>query len=282
MRFDLLTIFPGFFDGPFSYGVLRRALDKGRLQIQRHDLRAFTKGKHQTVDDRPFGGGEGMVMKPGPIFDAVESLGVLEKASRDITRERVVLLSAQGVPFTQAMARELSTLERCVLICGRYEGVDERVNDLLADMELSVGDFVLSGGELAAAIVVDVVARLLPGVLGNADSTRYESFGAGAGVSRIEGAGRAGTAKNGPPSSSSDPGGLLDCPQYTRPAVFRGVGVPEVLLGGDHEQVRRWRRLQSLQKTLRNRPSLLDMGALSKEDRALLEGPGKTRGRGAM
>lgn len=283
MRFDIITIFPEFFVGPFSHGVLRRALGTGRLQIECHNLRAFTDDKHQTVDDRPFGGGEGMVLKPGPIFRAVESLGVAGKAARDTTRERVILLSAQGRPFTQAVARELATLERVVLLCGRYEGVDERVNDLLADMELSIGDFVLSGGELAAAVVVDAVMRLLPGVLGNEDSTRYESFGAEV-LPSLECPGgntRAEASGNSTPPSTCDTGGLLDCPHYTRPAEFRGEVAPEVLLSGDHEQVRRWRRLKSLEKTLRNRPDLLASAQLSEEDRALLRAM-QTQGHGSV
>ncbi|HEX4022805.1 MAG TPA: tRNA (guanosine(37)-N1)-methyltransferase TrmD [Acidobacteriaceae bacterium] len=271
MRFDIITIFPEFFTGPFGCGVLRRALDAGLLQIECHQLRAFTEDKHQTVDDRPFGGGEGMVLKPEPMFRAVESLGMAEKAARDTTRERVVLLSAQGKPFTQAVAREMATLERVVLLCGRYEGVDERVNDLVADMELSIGDYVLSGGELAAAIVVDAVMRLLPGVLGNEDSARFESFGA----ERMMAA--AGAEANAAPQSTCDSGGLLDYPHYTRPAEFRGEVVPAVLSSGNHEQIRRWRRRKSLEKTLRNRPDLLASSPLSKEDRALLREIEETR-----
>ena len=264
MRFDIITIFPEFFTGPFSCGVLRRALDTGLLQVECHQLRAFTQDKHQTVDDRPFGGGEGMVLKPEPIFRAVESLGVGEKTVRDTTRERVVLLSAQGKPFTQAVAREMATLDRVVLLCGRYEGVDERVNDLIADMELSIGDYVLSGGELAAAIVVDAVMRLLPGALGNEDSARFESFGAeGVPIAEVMGGSSA-------PRSTCDSGGLLDYPHYTRPAEFHGEAVPAVLSSGNHEQIRRWRRRKSLEKTLRNRPDLLASSTLSKEDRSLL------------
>ena len=235
MRFDILTIFPEFFDGPLRCGVLARALDTGLLQVQCHALRAFTEDKHQTVDDRPFGGGEGMVLKPEPIYRAVESLGVAEKATRNLAKERVVLLSAQGVPFTQAMAREMATVERIVLLCGRYEGVDERVNDCIADLELSIGDYVLTGGELAAAVVVDAVARLLPGVLGNEDSSRFESFSAkeipeapAAMAAEIPG-------ETAAPRSTCDSGGLLDYPHYTRPAEFRGERVPEVLSSGNHE-----------------------------------------------
>src|SRR5665213_2925875 len=178
MQFDIVTVFPQFFEGPFSFGVLSRALDGGLVRVDIHNLREFTTDRHQTVDDRPFGGGEGMVLKPEPIFRAVESLGVAEKSERDTSRERGVLLSAQGIPFTQSVAREMAMLDRVILLCGRYEGVDERVNQSLADTELSIGDYVISGGELAAAIIVDAVSRLLPGVLGNQDSARYESFSA--------------------------------------------------------------------------------------------------------
>ncbi len=224
MHFDIVTIFPQFFEGPFSFGVLRRALDAGLVSAGIHNLRDFTADRHQTVDDRPFGGGEGMVLKPEPIFRAVESLGIAEKNVRDTARERVVLLSAQGMPFTQSLAREMAQLDRVVLLCGRYEGVDERVNDLLADTEISIGDYVISGGELAAAIVVDAVSRLLPGVLGNQDSARYESF-AGSEESPGETAGS-------PPRSTCDSGGLLDYPHYTRPPEFRGAPVPAVLSSG--------------------------------------------------
>src|SRR5437868_6133411 len=178
MRVDLVTIFPDFFRGPLDYGILRRARESELVDVRVHDLRDFTHDRHRTVDDRPFGGGEGMVLKPGPIFGCIDSLNVTPKADRDLSRESVILLSAQGKPFTQAVAHGLAKLERVVLICGRYEGVDERVNDLLADTELSIGDYVLSGGELAAAVIIDATVRLLPGVLGHADSARYESFGA--------------------------------------------------------------------------------------------------------
>ncbi|MHB8302944.1 MAG: tRNA (guanosine(37)-N1)-methyltransferase TrmD [Acidobacteriaceae bacterium] len=266
MRFDIVTIFPQFFEGPFRFGVLGRALELERLHLGIHNLRDFTTDRHQTVDDRPFGGGEGMVLKPEPLFRAVESLGIGEKSARDRRKERVVLLAAQGARFTQPVARDLATVERVVLLCGRYEGVDERVNDLLADTELSIGDYVLSGGELAAAVIVDAVARLLPGVLGNEDSARYESFAAEETIERDAGE----TA----PRSTCDSGGLLDYPHYTRPSEFRGVAVPQVLSSGNHEEIRRWRRRQSLAKTLRNRPELLEAAASnpswSKEDRTVL------------
>lgn len=261
MQFDIITIFPRFFDGPFGFGVLARAVELGLVEIRVHDLRAFTQDRHKTVDDRPFGGGEGMVLKPEPMFRAVESLGVAEKDVRDTGKERVVLLAAQGRPFTQKLAREMATLSRVVLLCGRYEGVDERVNDLVADTEISIGDYILSGGELAASVIVDSVVRLLPGVLGNENSTRNESFAAGAKMDAVEESLR----------STCDSGGLLDYPQYTRPPEFRGHSVPAVLSSGNHEQIRRWRRSQSLRKTMRNRPELLAEAALSDEDRRLLE-----------
>jgi tRNA (guanine37-N1)-methyltransferase len=214
------------------------------------------------VDDRPFGGGEGMVLKPEPLAAAIESLGLSAKAERAQTRENVILLSAQGQPFTQGVARELAQLERVVLICGRYEGVDERVNTLFCDRELSIGDYVLTGGELAAAIVMDATTRLLPGVLGNEASSAYESFGAA----------DTGTSRGGePPRSTHGSGGLLDYPHYTRPAEFRGLPVPEVLCGGDHAAIRKWRREQALLKTMRNRPDLLKNAELSASDRVFLD-----------
>ena len=270
MRFDILTIFPNFFTGPLDYGILSRALATGAVEVATHDLRNFTHDRHRTVDDRPFGGGEGMVLKAQPIFDCVESLGapgaaIAPKPHRNPYRQSVILLSAQGRPFTQAIARRLSTLERVVLICGRYEGVDERVSDLLADQELSIGDYVLSGGELAAAVVLDATARLLPGVLGHADSSRYESFG--------EGDDPADTiTAEGVPRSTHGAGGLLDYPHYTRPAEFRGVPIPDVLGGGDHSAIRRWRRQMALAKTLRNRPDLLANADLTDDDREYLAG----------
>jgi tRNA (guanine37-N1)-methyltransferase len=264
IRFDILTLFPGFFDGPMRYGILKRALDTGRCEVLLHDLRQWTHDRHRTVDDRPFGGGEGMVLKPEPLFEAVESLGIAPLAGRDAAQETVVLLSAQGKKFDQAMAHELAQLERVTFICGRYEGVDERVNQALADREISVGDFVLSGGELGAALIVDAVARLLPGVLGNEASSQHESFGVAESHLQSE------RAETGVPSTVHGAGGLLDYPHYTRPAEFRGMAVPEVLAGGDHAQVRKWRRQQQLEKTLRNRPDLLESAELSTEDRAYL------------
>jgi tRNA (guanine37-N1)-methyltransferase len=285
MHSDILTIFPSFFSGPLDHGILSRAIASGAVQVVTHDLRDFTHDRHRTVDDRPFGGGEGMVLKPQPIFDCVESLsyisqidtleiegsnsiiGIAPKSTRDTSRQSVVLLSAQGKPFTQATAHRLARLDRMVLICGRYEGVDERVADLLADQELSIGDYVLSGGELAAAVVLDATVRLLPGVLGHADSARYESFG----VNDVQpGDPEDGKTPDGVPRSTHGAGGILDYPHYTRPADFRGASVPEVLANGDHTSIRRWRRQAALAKTLRNRPDLLARAPLTDEDRAFL------------
>ena len=226
MIFRILTIFPDFFTGPFQHGVVANAGQSGLIEIHIHDLRNWTHDRHRTVDDRPFGGGEGMLLKPAPIFEAVES--IWPERTPD---QRLVLLSAQGQSFNQETARRYSSYKELFLICGRYEGVDERVAEHLADEELAIGDFVLSGGEIGAALVVDCVARLLPGVLGNEDSAVMESF------------------------SQADR--ILDCPQYTRPAEFRGLRVPDVLLGGNHEQIRRWRRQAALEKTGRLRPDLL-------------------------
>jgi len=264
MRFDIITIFPDFFTSPFDYGILSRARVNGLVEIATHDLRSFTHDRHRTVDDRPFGGGEGMVLKAPPIFDAAEAMSVTPKTSRDPKKETVILLSAQGRPFTQAMAQELSRVERVVLICGRYEGVDERVNELLCDREVSIGDYVLSGGELGAAVIIDAVVRVLPGALGHPDSARFESFGEeDASIERDSG--------NRPPASTHGSGGILDYPHYTRPAEFCGVEVPEVLQGGNHDAIRQWRRRMALRKTLENRPDLLERAVLSKQDRRLLE-----------
>ena len=272
MRFDLITIFPDFFAGVFSHGVLRRAISSGLVQVDIHDLRAFAHDRHRTVDDRPYGGGEGMVLKPEPLAEAVESLGLSPKSAR--SREQVVLLSAQGSRFTQATARELASLDRVVLLCGRYEGVDERVNQLFCDRELSIGDYVLSGGELAAAIVVDATARLIPGVLGNEASSEFESFGAPDPSPGAAPNARLADGPPSPPTSTHTSGGLLDYPHYTRPADFRGIAVPEVLAQGDHDAIRRWRRERALEKTLRNRPDLLAEAILSNADRAYLKSLG--------
>ena len=261
MRFDIVTIFPGFFGGIFEHGVLKRAIQGELLTVAVHDLREFTHDRHRTVDDRPFGGGEGMVLKPEPLAEAVERLGLAPRAERAAHRETVILLSAQGRRFSQAIARELAQASRVVLLCGRYEGVDERVSELIADQELSIGDYVLSGGELAAAVVLDTTMRLLPGVLGNEASSEYESFGQ---------ADELLPRKAGGLNSTHGAGGLLDYPHYTRPAEFRGLAVPEVLSSGNHEQIRKWRREQALRKTLLNRPDLLQNAELSAEDRTYL------------
>jgi len=267
MRFEIITIFPGLFAGIFEHGIVRRAQAEGLVSVDIRDLRAFTHDRHRTVDDRPFGGGEGMVLKPEPLAEALASVGVLPLAEREIQKDtaqaRVILMSAQGQRFTQAVARDLAKQQRVVLICGRYEGVDERVAELYCDMELSIGDYVLSGGELAAAVVVDTVMRLVPGVLGNDASGEFESFG-------VEDA-EIDTDVEGVPRSQHGSGGLLDYPHYTRPAEFRGLRVPEVLLNGDHQQIRRWRREQQLRKTLRNRPDLLKEATLTADDQRLLD-----------
>ncbi len=262
MKFEIVTIFPDFFSGPLDYGIVRRAREAAFIEIRIHDLRAFTTDRHKTVDDRPFGGGEGMVLKPEPLFECVESLKLAPRERRIAgeTKETVVLLSPQGRMFTQSVAEEMAALERIVLICGRYEGVDERVAESLADQEISIGDYVLSGGELGAAVMIDTITRLVPGTLGNAASARQESFSAN------EKAGVVG------PDSTCGSGGLLDYPHYTRPAEFRGMAVPEVLMGGNHEQIRKWRRGKALEKTLRNRPDLLERQPLSEEDRKFLAG----------
>jgi tRNA (guanine37-N1)-methyltransferase len=227
--FHVLTIFPEFFAGPFAHGVVKRAQDAGLLDIRIHDLRGYTFDRHRTVDDRPFGGGEGMVLKPEPLFLAVESIWPARTPS-----QKVILLSAQGPLFDQAAANRLSHESELLLICGRYEGVDERVAEHLADEELSIGSYVLSGGELAAAVVLDATARLLPGVLGNETSAAFESF-----------------------QETGHGEGLLDCPHWTRPADFRGWKAPEVLLNGNHEQIRRFRKESAVAKTARLRRDLL-------------------------
>ena len=263
MQFEIITIFPGIFAGFFEHGIVRRAQTAGLVTVNVHDLRGFTRDRHRTVDDRPFGGGEGMVLKPEPLAEALASLGIAPKSSRPQDDGTcVVLLSAQGRPFTQAVARELVGLKRVVFVCGRYEGVDERINELYCDMELSIGDYVLSGGELAAAVVLDATMRLIPGVLGNEASSEFESFGAQDAVISAD--------VEGVPRSQHGAGGLLDYPHYTRPAEFGGLAVPEVLLNGDHQVIRKWRREQQLRKTLQNRPDLLSGATLSKEDNEML------------
>ena len=281
MRFDIVTIFPEFFAGPLDHGIIRRAREAAIADVRVHDLRHWTRDRHRTVDDRPFGGGAGMVLKPEPIFEAVEELlGVQAdpqsggaSALAEASATAIVLLSAAGKLFRQADARRFAALERVVLLCGRYEGVDERVADHLASDEISIGDFVLSGGELPAAMVVDAVIRLLPGALGNEDSSVNESFseqavspeGSGAAFSDSSGKGL-GVSSHSPLVTGHY---LLDCPHYTRPAEFRGWAVPEVLVSGNHEQIRLCRRKMALAKTLRNRPDLLAGAALSDEDRRL-------------
>jgi tRNA (guanine37-N1)-methyltransferase len=262
MRFDIVTIFPGFFESVFAHGIVRRAIKEGLVTVEAHDLREYAHDRHRTVDDRPFGGGEGMVLKPEPLAEALASLGVMPVEDRGDVRESVILTSPQGQRFAQPVARELAGLERIVLICGRYEGVDERINELYCDRELSIGDYVLSGGELAAAVVVDAVARLVPGVLGNEASSEFESFGASDGEIEAD--------VEGVPRSQHGAGGLLDYPQYTRPAEWRGMAVPEVLMGGDHAAVRKWRREQQLRKTLKNRPDLLEKAELTRRDEEVL------------
>ena len=229
MIFHVLTIFPEFFEGPFAHGVVKRARDAGLVEIRIHNLRDWTSDRHKTVDDRPFGGGEGMVLKPEPVFAAVESIWGERRPD-----QKVVLLSAQGRLFDQGVANRLSRESGLLLICGRYEGVDERVAAHLADDEISIGNYVLSGGELAAAVVIDAVARLLPGVLGNESSAAFESF-----------------------QETGHGEGLLDCPHWTRPADFRGWKAPEVLLSGNHQEIRKFRKDSALEKTARLRPDLL-------------------------
>lgn len=270
MQIDIVTIFPDFFRGPLDFGIIRRAREAGLVKIEIRDLRAFTRDRHHTVDDRPFGGGEGMVLKPEPLFESVEALNLAPRDERAAAKQSVVLLSAQGRRFGQGLAVELVKLDRLVLICGRYEGVDERVGTHLADREISIGDYVLSGGELGAAVIVDTVTRLIPGALGNEASSRQESFSAGREVG--DGNGFNESDRNVRPlaDSTCGSGGLLDYPHYTRPAEFRGMKVPDVLVSGNHEDIRRWRRKSALEKTLRNRPDLLDQAELSDDDKELL------------
>jgi len=228
LTFDIITIFPEFFKGPFEVGIIRRGRQNGLVDIRVHDLRSFTSDRHHTVDDRPFGGGEGMVFKPEPIFKAVESV-------RESDRAEVVALSAAGKRFAQPEALRLSKAEQVILICGRYEGIDERVIEHLVTSEISIGDFIVSGGEIAAAVVVDAVMRYVPGVVGKEESVLRDSFSDPASVVQ-----------------------LVEHPHYTRPAEFRGWKVPEVLISGDHGAVRRWRHEAALKKTEKNRPDLLE------------------------
>lgn len=230
LRVDIITIFPEYFREAFDYGIVRRARAAGLVEIRAHDLRSWTSDKHHVVDDRPFGGGDGMVLKPEPIFAAVQSLTGGRRRADIAPGKRVVLLSPQGKPFSQSLAGELKDCDQLVLICGRYEGVDERVAGVLVTDEISIGDYVLSGGEPAALVMVDAVVRLIPGALGSETSAATESFSAG----------------------------LLDYPHYTRPTEFEGLRVPDILLTGHHAEIERWRRQAAKDKTARNRPDLLE------------------------
>lgn len=240
MQVDIVTLFPEYFQGPLATSILARAQESGALRVELTALRAYGEGAHHQVDDYPFGGGAGMVLMPGPLFQAVEE--VRARCAREGLAPRVILLSPQGKRFDQAEAARLAREPSVVLICGHYKDVDERVRAALVEEELSVGDFVLTGGEPAAAAVVDAVARLLPGVLGDEESYRTDSFFQG----------------------------ILDCPYYTRPREFRGLAVPELLISGDHEKIRRWRRREALRRTLERRPDLLAECVLAREDEELL------------
>jgi tRNA (guanine37-N1)-methyltransferase len=241
MRIDILTLFPQMFEAPFSFGIFQRAIENGLVEIKVHNIRDYTHDRHHTVDDYPYGGGAGMVMQPGPIFEAVAA--IKENLPEEKRHLPVVLLTPQGRLLSQRIALELSLQKHLVLICGHYEGVDERVREHLATDEISIGDYVLTGGEVPALVVVDAVLRLLPGVLGSQES----------------------------PLDDSHAGGLLEYPQYTRPADFRGWNVPEVLLSGNHAQIAKWRREQVIRRTLDRRPDLLDKADLGLEDKKLVE-----------
>lgn len=236
MIFDVLTLFPGMFDSPLQESIIGRAIRQELLQVRAHNLRDWAEGKHLTTDDTPYGGGDGMVMKPEPIARAVEDL------KKQTPHAKVLMMSPQGVPFNQQHARALATEGSLIFLCGRYEGFDERVRQSLVDAEYSLGDFVLTGGELPAMVMIDAISRYLPGVLGCQGSAETDSF--------------------------SD--GLLEYPQYTRPAVFNGMEVPAVLLSGDHGKIARWRREQQLLRTMQRRPELLEQASLSEEDRQIL------------
>lgn len=237
MRFNILTLFPGLFPPFYNEGVLGKAVKKGLIDIKLTDIRSFAYGSHRVTDDRPYGGGNGMVMKAGPVYRALNSIERIDGKSI------VILLTPQGRTFNQSAAWELSHLDQLILICGRYEGVDERVITGYIDMELSIGDYILTGGELGALVILDAVSRLIPGVLGGERSNLEDSF----------------------------EDGLLEYPHYTRPRVFKGNEVPEVLLSGDHEKIRLWRRSQSLRRTIKRRPDLLKDAKLSDEDKLILE-----------
>ncbi|MFB3882052.1 MAG: tRNA (guanosine(37)-N1)-methyltransferase TrmD [Armatimonadota bacterium] len=261
MRIDVLTTFPEMFDPVVNASILKRAQESGIVTIEVHDLRRWTTDKHHTTDDAPFGGGGGMVMKPEPFFAAVESLlGSSPPVRQELApATEVILLTPQGEVLTQALASQLSTKNHLILLCGHYEGVDERVREHLATREVSIGDYVLTGGELPAMVVIDAVTRLLPGALGAEEGAASDSFALGAGPEST-------TAGFTNPA----PSGLLEYPQYTRPADFRGWKVPGVLLSGNHEQIRRWRRREALRRTLQRRPELIERAELTEEDRELL------------
>lgn len=242
MTIDILTVFPEMVEGAIGHSILKRARDSGRLRIGVHDIRDYAHDRHRSTDDAPFGGGPGMVMKPEPLFEAVESLAC-QPPPEGADRPLVVLMTPQGRRFDQAEARRLARLPWLLIICGHYEGVDERVREHLADEELSIGDYVLTGGELPALVVVDAVARLIPGVLGDEESASRDSFAEG----------------------------LLEYPHYTRPAEFRGWRVPEVLISGHHAEIDKWRRRESLRRTLLRRPDLLESAVLTEDDRRELE-----------
>jgi tRNA (guanine37-N1)-methyltransferase len=245
MRIDIITLFPEMFCGPFDESIIKRAIESNLIKICVHNLRDYARDRHGTVDDYPYGGGAGMVLKPEPIFDAVEAVRTSISSEEGVAGEQVpvVLLTPQGRLFSQSMARELSQCSYIILICGHYEGVDERVVEHLVNDEISIGDYVLSGGELAAMVVVDAMVRLLPGVLGSEDSTKDDSHVAG----------------------------LLEYPQYTRPSVWRDWEVPDVLLSGNHAKIAQWRRQQAIGRTLKRRPDLLNKAELGEKERALVD-----------
>ena len=245
MQIDILSLFPQMFHGPLSESIAKRAIESGLVQVNLHNIRDFTHDRHHTVDDYAYGGGAGMVLKPEPIFEAVDRIKKDACLGEEASELPVILLTPQGRLFKQEVAQELAGYPRLVLICGRYEGVDERVREHLATDEISIGDYVLSGGELAAMVVVEAVVRLLPGVLGSEASAQDESHTTG----------------------------LLEYPQYTRPEVYRGWAVPEILLSGNHAQIARWRRQQALLRTLERRPELVDKASLSPEERELRDSP---------
>ena len=236
MKFDILTLFPAMFDGPLTESILRRGVESGAISVDLHNIRDYALDRHRTVDDAPYGGGAGMVMKVEPLSACIEAVKAKAPSAR------VILTSPRGEPFTQTVARELAAADGLIILCGRYEGIDERVREMYVDRELSIGDFVLTGGELAAMVIVDAVSRLVPGVLGSEESALDESF--------------------------SD--GLLEYPQYTRPPEFRGLAVPPVLLSGNHREIDRWRREQALLQTSHRRPDLLATARLSREDETFL------------